>query len=585
MNFLSFAKRGAFVGTLLLGLSGARAQANIYVVTNTSDTNGTCTTDSCSLREAIKAANADTAFDRITFASDVRGAIELTRTDSDATLGASGLILSGRVEIRGPGADVLSVQRKADGPEFRIFLVNTGATAQMSGLTIRGGQTASGQMAGGISNRGNLTLTNSLITENISDTFGGGLVNVGTLTLDGCTVRANLTRGNDTSGGLDNNGPLTVVNSTFDGNSAPLGGGNTGSGGAIWTSVSATIRNSTLVGNGAGVGAGGIFVARGTVTVDNTIVADNDSAVPDVAVAEGGAFSSGGYNLVGNPGNVTTFSATGDKKGTAAKPLDPKLGPIQNNGGTTATYAPLAGSPVINAGNPNFDATTLPNDQRGAGYPRVSGGRLDIGAFEVQATPSRPVITNLSIVPVAPTTNSTLTAQVQANRSGLAYTFQWKKNKVSIAGATGPTLDLSVAGNGDKGDQISLTATASDAGGTSFIASSAPVTVGNTAPVVVKVTLSSNSPKTNDILSAIVTGSDVDNDSLTYTYQWKKNKVSISGATGRTLDLSKVGNGDVGDKISVTVVASDGTSSSFIAASPSATVVAGTGVSPSGASS
>ena len=57
------------------------------------------------------------------------------------------------------------------------------------------------------------------------------------------------------------------------------------------------------------------------------------------------------------------------------------LGPLQNNGGPTFTHALLSGSPAINAGDPNFVPPPL-SDQRGSGYPRVVGGRIDVGSFE-----------------------------------------------------------------------------------------------------------------------------------------------------------------------------------------------------------
>jgi hypothetical protein len=47
------------------------------------------------------------------------------------------------------------------------------------------------------------------------------------------------------------------------------------------------------------------------------------------------------------------------------------------------THALVAGSPAINAGDPNF-APPPEFDQRGAPFVRVYGGRIDIGAFEVQ---------------------------------------------------------------------------------------------------------------------------------------------------------------------------------------------------------
>jgi len=57
--------------------------------------------------------------------------------------------------------------------------------------------------------------------------------------------------------------------------------------------------------------------------------------------------------------------------------LDPKLGPLQANGGPTLTLALLPGSPAIDmGGNP----ANLMLDQRGV--PRVENGRADIGAVE-----------------------------------------------------------------------------------------------------------------------------------------------------------------------------------------------------------
>ena len=79
-----------------------------------------------------------------------------------------------------------------------------------------------------------------------------------------------------------------------------------------------------------------------------------------------------------------TNNVNSDLAGSTAVPLDPKLGPLQNNGGPTLTIALLAGSPALNAGDDAllgapFNLTT---DQRG--LPRKSGAHVDIGAFESQ---------------------------------------------------------------------------------------------------------------------------------------------------------------------------------------------------------
>jgi hypothetical protein len=63
---------------------------------------------------------------------------------------------------------------------------------------------------------------------------------------------------------------------------------------------------------------------------------------------------------------------------------DPLLGPLQDNGGPTLTFAPLAGSPAVDQGSPAGCPAT---DQRGVSRPRdgdgVGGARCDIGAVEV----------------------------------------------------------------------------------------------------------------------------------------------------------------------------------------------------------
>src|SRR5262249_51643875 len=87
-----------------------------------------------------------------------------------------------------------------------------------------------------------------------------------------------------------------------------------------------------------------------------------------------------GHNLIGNGSRGSGYAAT-DLVGTAASPIEPKLGPLQDNGGPTWTMALLPGSPAIDAGD-NSDAPDY--DQRSPGFFRIVGGTIDIGAFEVQ---------------------------------------------------------------------------------------------------------------------------------------------------------------------------------------------------------
>jgi hypothetical protein len=90
-------------------------------------------------------------------------------------------------------------------------------------------------------------------------------------------------------------------------------------------------------------------------------------------------------NLIGDATGSTGFTdgVSGDIVGTSTNPIDPKLGPLANNGGRTKTHALKAGSLAIDRGD---NANLLPTDQRG--LPRKKDGngdgiaRVDIGAFE-----------------------------------------------------------------------------------------------------------------------------------------------------------------------------------------------------------
>src|SRR5712691_2959936 len=82
---------------------------------------------------------------------------------------------------------------------------------------------------------------------------------------------------------------------------------------------------------------------------------------------------------------------------------DPKLGPLQANGGPTFTHAPACYSPAIDHGK-NISASAT--DQRGVGFPRTfdgltvpnapGGDGTDIGAFKLQAVCDHPPVADAS---------------------------------------------------------------------------------------------------------------------------------------------------------------------------------------------
>jgi CSLREA domain-containing protein len=223
-------------------------------------------------------------------------------------------------------------------------------------------------------------LTGSTVSGNHATAGPGGGIDTTTATLIGSTVSGNSATG--AGGGIDAM-TATLTNSTVSGNSA---GGN--GGGIIAGSVNGgglTLLNVTVTENSAHAGGGVVLDAHGTSSVKNSIIAGNLVDLTGAGRDVSGAFTSGGHNLIGDGTGATGFAngTNGDLVGTAADPIDPRLGPLANNGGPTRTHALLAGSPAIDHG----DGTGAPaTDQRGVARARDGDGNgsqiVDIGAFE-----------------------------------------------------------------------------------------------------------------------------------------------------------------------------------------------------------
>ncbi|MBK9924361.1 MAG: M4 family metallopeptidase [Anaerolineales bacterium] len=233
---------------------------------------------------------------------------------------------------------------------------------------------SAGASAGGISNNSGKLILNNVIVQNNTGEYGAGIDNRGVLTLNNSLVINNYSP--QYGGGVYNGATLTVNNSTISGNEAQYGGGFMMSGSTI------VLNNSTITANRANQGLGGGIYYNGdgysgTITVQNTLVAGNSSGSggPDCS----GPIISAGYNLIGNSSGCTFTPTTGDLVGTSAKSIDPRLTPVQDNGGLTLTHALMGGSPAINAGN---SSTCLTTDQRGVARPQ--GSVCDIGAVEYQ---------------------------------------------------------------------------------------------------------------------------------------------------------------------------------------------------------
>lgn len=194
----------------------------------------------------------------------------------------------------------------------------------------------------------------------------------------------------------------SIESSTIDGNSANFGGGLSSSSG----NASQLIINSTISGNHAAFGTGGISVLgpdveilsstiafnttpedptdpaplgaglrafQSSLRLESTIIANNSAGSrPDDLNHDPDAPLSGSHNLIATSRFATLPDTITD---------DPRLLPLANNGGPTATHAFNPTSPAFGRGS---NSTGLDYDQRRSGYSRVSGGAADIGAYEYQ---------------------------------------------------------------------------------------------------------------------------------------------------------------------------------------------------------
>ena len=386
-------------------LSGGVA-ARALVVTNSADSGaGT-------LRQVLADANSG---DSITF--DLRPPAIITLTSGELQVGKD-------LVIRGPGASRLTVRRSgsAGTADFRMFHIGR-ARVELSGLTVENGRApepATGDvLGGGIYNRGTLSLHDVVLRRNEAPSigmrsgFGGGIFSLGPLSITSSTISGNVAGGAGGGVFVFHETTLAIASSTVSSNRAGLQGG-----GIELHGSTGTVRNSTVSGNvadgfgggggilnlsfpsessalhliqstvvrNAGQSGGGVMTAAfsgaGSVqtTVNETLVAEN--TVQNFAVRGDAQLISEGHNLDSDGSSGFVNGTMGDLVGSAPAPLNPRIGPLADNGGPTATHALLRGSPAVDAGNcPAGSGAAV--DQRGVRRPQ--GAACDIGAFELDA--------------------------------------------------------------------------------------------------------------------------------------------------------------------------------------------------------
>ncbi len=160
----------------------------------------------------------------------------------------------------------------------------------------------------------------------------------------------------------------------------------------------------------------------------------------------------------------------------------------------------------LSAGTHNITVTAT--DSRG--LPSTA-----LTSITINGVPSQPTV---SITPDPANTTEHLTASASGSEDpdgqAVTYDYEWLLNGSTVT--SGAQLDAS---NTNRGETWTVRATPSD-GINTGLAGEASITISNAPPEVVSVSISPNSPSTQDTLTCSATTSDPDGDTVTVSYQW-----------------------------------------------------------------
>lgn len=130
--------------------------------------------------------------------------------------------------------------------------------------------------SGGIYNNGSLTLTNSTVSSNSSSNSGGGICNCQRSTAAATLINSTVSNNSSFNGGgifNDSNSLLTITNSTINGNSSNNNGGGIQNDG---DNATLNLTNVTMSGNSAS-GQGGAILTGSLVNLTNTTISGNSA--------------------------------------------------------------------------------------------------------------------------------------------------------------------------------------------------------------------------------------------------------------------------------------------------------------------
>ncbi|MCP5468598.1 MAG: DUF4215 domain-containing protein [Deltaproteobacteria bacterium] len=369
------------ISSLVLGSSIGLAKT--FTVNSLEDINdktpgdGKCEiagTGECTLRAAISESNALAGADKIILSS---GTYPITGAMGDDLNQEGDLDITDDLTIEGEGARETILSRQGQG---RIIHSLEG-DLNLLNLAIEGGSLPAdtGNGAGILNEKDSLYINHCRVFNNINNdqvgTYNGGGIysSKGNVTIENSTISNNKV--------LSSGGGIFIFDGVFVLQGSTISSNESNSNGAgllVSSTGNSFINYNTIVLNKGGNQGGGIYTALPIPLKGNLIALNENGENDDISESDcSGNLVLEGYNLVGigcffNPPPKVT-----DIIGETHDPIDPLIGPLQDNGGPTDTHALLAGSRALSNGDPE----NCPEfDQRG--FARAEGDGCDIGAFQ-----------------------------------------------------------------------------------------------------------------------------------------------------------------------------------------------------------
>jgi hypothetical protein len=199
--------------------------------------------------------------------------------------------------------------------------------------------------------------------------------------------------------------------------------------------------------------------------------------------------------------------------------------------------------------NQSIQCTCTPFDGLDQGTP------LSSLITAVQNSP--PTLAGVTLDPAAPSVSDTVTAVLgtpfDADGDAISYTYAWTINGTA-EGTDDPSLSLA---GFSRGNTVQVVVTPSDGQNDGTPVSSSQVTVANSPPSLTEVVLTPNTVTSDGVITATANGAaDPDaGDSVSIQYNWYKNEVPYTGASGNTLDATHFNSAD---GVSVEATPTDG---------------------------